>query len=963
MKCLPVVRFIRVLFLILLLGGVVIWSAFAENKDVDQGKAYQITAPTLPKSDESHQKNASALKITQNEKSDTKTEKDDSKEMFKWIGIVTSLIAGIWAFVKFFFPSLQRSYLGKKHQGKYQTMLRNELGYIRMLGLPGVESVKIDLNDDTFVPLRFSERPVPELGNTGIQGNSQRVDHAWNPEKVMQRAFRQRRMLLVIGDPGSGKTTLLKYYALCALDSVRAGRLGFDGKTSVFYLPLREVLIDKMLPENLSLWAKKNHKAIDMQFFDDWLNRDTALVLLDGLDEISDTSERKKVCSWIDNALHGFEKSRFVVTSRETGYRKSEGVELASDYEQANVLDFTPDQQKQFLSKWFEAAFLRESSDDVAGKKEWAVMQKQKASDRTTAIIQHLSEEKNKSLRQLAAIPMILQIMAILWKEQDYMPATRTKLYDAALDYLLELRDKRRKIEPAFKDPKAQISAFGARKVLAPVAFWMQDELKNDQVEKTVMLEKVQERLDNLDNPPAADEFCDYLVKRAGLLMTHGDKVYLFRHKTFREYLAGIQLKDDRPYDNINKLISHFGEDWWEEPLRFFISYVDAGVFDLFIKKLFDSLNDDELQKHKALLLTLIDEATEKKVDALCEKLMDRANTPLRQRVILDCLNAICKPASIEHIEHFRDEHGAKNRDVEERIDEVLILLNKKKSGDSGLSPIAVDSAILFDERRLSFRNPVEGSAQYILISGNGNDVSDLYFAKYPVTNRLYRRFIDYLQSKDSEYNALFPVSGFMEALQGIAKNQTWDTGFAEYLGKGKNDLAGLFRSKYDEDRKFGGDDQPVVSITWYAARSYCLWLSLVESKGKNPDLYRLPTEPEWEWAASGKEKREYPWGNSEPTPKLANYSDSNIGATTPVGSYPEGATPEGLYDMAGNVWEWQENRFGHEKYPDARALRGGSWDDDSENLRCSSRNVDLPDFWYFSVGFRVVRPSLAVEP
>lgn len=130
-------------------------------------------------------------------------------------------------------------------------------------------------------------------------------------------------------------------------------------------------------------------------------------------------------------------------------------------------------------------------------------------------------------------------------------------------------------------------------------------------------------------------------------------------------------------------------------------------------------------------------------------------------------------------------------------------------------------------------------------------------------------------------------------------------------------------------------------------------------------ELYRLPTEKEWEWAAGGRrdkpEKvlkvRKYSWGDKpEPTAKHANY-DRNEGSTTPIGRYPEGATPEGLYDTAGNVWEWMENWSSAVlKY---KALRGGSWLNFSEVLACSFRFNGVPGFrgGYF-VGFRVVRPS-----
>ena len=73
------------------------------------------------------------------------------------------------------------------------------------------------------------------------------------------------------------------------------------------------------------------------------------------------------------------------------------------------------------------------------------------------------------------------------------------------------------------------------------------------------------------------------------------------------------------------------------------------------------------------------------------------------------------------------------------------------------------------------------------------------------------------------------------------------------------------------------------------------------------------------------------------------------------MGSYPEGATPDGLMDMAGNVWEWMENLYGQKDFPDVRALRGGSWSIEPQDLRCDSRNRNDPVNRNYYYGFRVV--------
>lgn len=155
-------------------------------------------------------------------------------------------------------------------------------------------------------------------------------------------------------------------------------------------------------------------------------------------------------------------------------------------------------------------------------------------------------------------------------------------------------------------------------------------------------------------------------------------------------------------------------------------------------------------------------------------------------------------------------------------------------------------------------------------------------------------------------------------------------------------------------------EDHPVVWVTWNDATAYCEWLA--EMTGED---YRLPSEAEWEKAARGMGGRIYPWGD-EWDPKRCNTTDGYQGGTTPVGRYsPDGDSPYGLVDMAGNVWEWTRSTY--KSYPydskDDRenpeggslALRGGSWRSTLRNARVSSRRFSLPDDFFNSIGFRVV--------
>ena len=143
---------------------------------------------------------------------------------------------------------------------------------------------------------------------------------------------------------------------------------------------------------------------------------------------------------------------------------------------------------------------------------------------------------------------------------------------------------------------------------------------------------------------------------------------------------------------------------------------------------------------------------------------------------------------------------------------------------------------------------------------------------------------------------------------------------------------------------KSGYGDHPVIEVSWYGAKSYCEWA------GK-----RLPTEEEWQQACQGMDGREYSWGNSFGS-DISNISGSDDGydETSPVGTFPGGASPYGAMDMSGNVWEWTSSLY--ESSKNWRVLRGGSWNDFADFARCESRNGDDPASRFYDYGFRCAR-------
>ena len=187
----------------------------------------------------------------------------------------------------------------------------------------------------------------------------------------------------------------------------------------------------------------------------------------------------------------------------------------------------------------------------------------------------------------------------------------------------------------------------------------------------------------------------------------------------------------------------------------------------------------------------------------------------------------------------------------------------------------------------------------------------------YPVTNGQYKKFIE--------------AGGYTD--DGILQ-KCWSEEGRKWRQKNS-----IIIPKYWKDEKGNQPEHPVVGVSYYEAEAYAKWA------GK-----RLPTEEEWEKAARGEDGREYPW-EGEFDREKCNSSESSILGTTRVDRYPNGVSPYGCYDMAGNVWEWtsetEEKDF---------VLRGGSWNGISSYCQCAFRNNGKPINRFYYLGFRCAR-------
>ena len=158
---------------------------------------------------------------------------------------------------------------------------------------------------------------------------------------------------------------------------------------------------------------------------------------------------------------------------------------------------------------------------------------------------------------------------------------------------------------------------------------------------------------------------------------------------------------------------------------------------------------------------------------------------------------------------------------------------------------------------------------------------------------------------------------------------------------------------EYWENPDYNQDDQPVIGVSWEDTGRFAAWLS--ERLGVTK---RLPTEDEWEKAARGGLDVLYPWGDQGPAegPRANFNGNGRFHAPSPVGSFESGKNAWGLFDMAGNVWQWTSTTDGLTAGGEpAVIVKGGSWMDGPTDLRISNRRELDPSKGYVDVGFRLV--------
>jgi len=424
----------------------------------------------------------------------------------------------------------------------------------------------------------------------------------------------------------------------------------------------------------------------------------------------------------------------------------------------------------------------------------------------------------------------------------------------------------------------------------------------------------------------------DYLSQRAGLLLPHGVGVYTFPHRTFQEYLAACYLTDKNYPSEIARLARDDPNRWREVALLAGAKAARGGLFGVWALANKLCLREPAAgpdSAGEAYGAILAGQAIVESIDVDGVAETDEQATLARVR---------------RWLVHLLQRH-------------LLAADERLRAGDT----LAALGDPRFDPALFSL--PAEDNAGFVRIPA-GNFLMGTRQADIPKLTKQFGGQEDYYADEADQHEVDLPEFYIARYPVTVAQFRA----FEAVTGKA-DERARALR---------GQPNHPVTGVTWHAASAYCHWLTQVlRASPHTPEPLKgllnsgwcltLPSEAEWEKAARGPTARQFAWGDDY-DPDKANVADTRLGDTSPVGCFARGATPEGVHDLTGNVWEWTRSHYkaypyvandGREdlKAPDnvSRVLRGGSFIRGAGDARCAFRLRNYPYYWDDHYGFRVV--------
>ena len=777
--------------------------------------------------------------------------------------------------------------------------------------------------------------------------------------------------LAITGDPGGGKSTLVNYLF------VQLARARLQGHRTVEavehwqtppLLPVRIILrkFARQIPDGLTrgqaglVWdyidamikGKKGQGCPPevCDYVRRTLERDGGIVFFDGLDEVGygdAVSKRQVIKQAVEDFSRQLKKAKIVITSRPYAYRSQDAWRLPESlFPIVHLALFDKQQVKAFAENWYRRVGPTLKGWDDA------------RCDDMAKYFHHAIDTRQR-LFSIVQNPLLLTMAVQLHSRDNFLPQKRAELYEKVVMLLLArwenniVRDSE-EVEPEQGTDsilRLRLSAGKLLKAMARVAYEChRKQLASGHSDSDTADISRAELIDQLGEDfghESAVRIIGYIQYRAGILQGKDDRTCSFMHRTFQEYLAARHVLELGDFDQVIYACLVENMDWWREVFLLMAGGAKTRractirdlVWRLVNNKahIGDYAGDKEFQGLWLAAQTLwetdfLDECIGGPgVDTPHRDVFDAVHTCLKEGLTAD-----------EQLDSAR------------RVEAGRWL---GRLGDHRAHVLNVGEMELGEIRAGAF---TMGDGKDEDCPEHRCELDYAYrLARYPVTLAQYRQFAEDHGYETERYWA--------EA----AEAKHWRDGKVKFYGDDdwRSGMPAL-------PSRFDYANHPMVNVSWYEGLAYCRWLTDHFRVGKavNEEVakliqegwrFLLPSEAEWEKAARGTAgKRVYPCGDDIDANR-ANYGDTGIEATSPVGCFPKDKSACGCLDMTGNVLEWCRNTYADYPYKgdgekvcqdlgSTRVIRGGSWIDPAQDCRCSYRNWDDPGNRNGGLGFRV---------
>jgi formylglycine-generating enzyme required for sulfatase activity len=785
---------------------------------------------------------------------------------------------------------------------------------------------------------------------------------------------------VILGHPGAGKTTLLDYLVL-----VFSGRIAHTlpkklGAPFPLFANLRDLgaqncpsLLEALQPENSA------GLGIPQGYLERRLREQCCVVLLDGLDEVIDPVAHARVVAEIQRFANEFPGNHMVVTCRVAGWCGQ-----LPCWRVYQIQDFQTNDAQHFINTWYREV-LRIQEIDLLGPQP-AVAAVVEAERRAYVAAQVMTEHLWDALRgkegllRIARTPLILSMIALVYKIRSSLPMGRTGLYQTCFDILLEqwcIQDARCN-QP---DPPSREDKLLALEHIADTFLrWGVVELDEYRLE-----ELLAQFLSLLTCRLCAHDLLRQIVERSGMLVQTRVGVYGFAHRVMADQLTANLVVNHSMEINF---VASITEDGWREVILMATSRIPSNRAEQLVSALLAQGSHSPTRLAVAGWSLVEDsQICSEQRRRVKERIINEVNQtrdPVSFTLLAEALLAADSASAEEWVSMILS--GQNNR-----LRQITLTLLSDVNPEAGRFFVPLLIRLLGNDHEPPDLRARAAMALAKLATRPDNELWQvLQSARQPSANPLLKSAAIWAWCELGRFEKLgllrVPAGEFLMGSDPRLDSEAGDreqpqhslylptfyiakypVTVAEWLAYG----AASGREPRSPWSKDGPENHPVRRVTWAESLAYTQWYG-----------FSLPSEAEWEKSVRGIDGQIYPWGNSwrmglantneywqrklrDLCSKLFWWDDPE--RTTPVGQFsPGGDSAYQGIDVTGNIWEWTRSQFAPYPYDpqdgreelladNPRVLRGGAFSAGRRYARCAYRNYDIdPDFMTRSLGFRV---------